>query len=78
MSDASVAGRRPIPFDARKARENRSDSGSPAGVADAVETAAVRPSLLRRLRTMGGVDLRGMAIEITPAEIEEDLRYGRD
>jgi hypothetical protein len=30
------------------------------------------------LRTMGGVNLRGIDIEITPAEIEEDLRYGRD
>jgi len=67
MSDALVSGSRPVSFGARNARGLRSADSAPA-----------KPGLWRRLRTMGGVNLRGIDIEITPAEIEEDLRYGRD
>ncbi len=66
MSDASIAGRRPRALDLR------------GQVAPPRQASPAKPGFLCRLRTMGRVNLRGMAIDITPVEIQEDLDYGRD
>ncbi len=72
MSDAVIAGGQAARFHAHYRQTPR--------LAENASTAATqhkrRP--FRRLRTIGGLGLHGMKIDITPQEISEDLDYGRD
>lgn len=77
MSHASIAGDRPLAFDVRNPRGARSDSNDRTATSVA-KASSVKRGFLHRMRTIRGVNLRGVEIDITPADIQEDLDYGRD
>ncbi|MBN2177624.1 MAG: hypothetical protein JW722_08220 [Demequinaceae bacterium] len=72
MSDAAVSRSRPlsIPTAHRQAARAPGDS--------TVKLESKWRRLTRPLRTMGRVDFRGLEIDPAPAEIREDLDYGRN
>jgi len=72
MSDAVIAGGQAARFHAHYRQTPR----LAVNASTAAAQAGRRP--FRRLRTIGGVDLHALKIDITPQEISEDLDYGRD